>query len=500
MKGLKGKTLKAMKRYQTHIFDVDDVNHAGRGLAVLDGVETTIPYALPGQQVEAFVHKKKQGKADARLQHVIKNREDQVTPFCPHFGQPPTEQTDNNPAQGCGGCSWQQIEYSTQLSLKQGMLQKLLAPVVPEVALNPIMGSPLDRRYRNKVEFSFGDKTYLSDERYKALRAAKEPMPNGFFLGFHVPGSFGTIIDISECHLVSPEAQIVYQALHKLLPQLGAAVYSPRHHTGYWRHLIIRQAFRTGELMIHFNTSDGFTPDWEQVLNVLNSLDLGSVKIRSVLHSVHTGDAQIVGWNAPALLQGDSLIEEELCGLRFDISPYAFFQTNTLAAEKLYEQIVRLSHLENQPVVYDLYSGTGSIGMVLAKHGAARVYGLEEIESAVADATRNAARNQLTNCTFLAGKVEARLQELMNTDKPDLIIIDPPRAGLHPKVPPLLNQLAVPQMIYVSCNPAALARDLELLQNTYRVIEIQPVDLFPQTGHVETIVRLEAKKTVNPEA
>lgn len=492
-----------MKRYQTHVFDVHDLNAAGKGIAILDNVETTIPYSLPGQQVEAYVHKKKQGRADARLQRVLKVRPDEVKPFCPHFGQPPTEQgtePDSALATGCGGCSWQQLDYAEQLKLKQGMLQSLLGPVVPDVPLNPIIASPSDRRYRNKVEFSFGDKTYLSDERYQALRANREPMPTGFFLGFHVPGSFGTIIDITECHLVSPAAQTVYQALRELLPSLGAEVYSPRHHTGYWRHLILRQAFRTGELMIHFNTSDGFTPDWERVLNVLNALDLGDSRIRSVLHSVHTGDAQIVGWNAPTVLQGDSLIEEELCGLRFDISPYAFFQTNTLAAEKLYEQIVRLSHLENNPVVYDLYSGTGSIGMVLAKHGASRVYGLEEIETAVADATRNASRNQLTNCTFLAGKVEARLTELMQTDKPDLVIIDPPRAGLHPKVPPMLNQLNVPQLVYVSCHPAALARDLAILQSVYRVVEIQPVDLFPQTGHVETVVRLESRTASKPEA
>ncbi|HEY9843753.1 MAG: 23S rRNA (uracil(1939)-C(5))-methyltransferase RlmD [Candidatus Sericytochromatia bacterium] len=477
-----------MKKQQSYAFEISSLTPAGKGLAVLDGVETTIPFALPGQQVQAFVHKKKRGAAEAKLQGVLRPRLDEVRPFCPHFGQPPDEA-----GKGCGGCSWQQLTYPAQLTLKQQMLERLLAPLLPGLALNPIIPSPQERHYRNKVEFSFGDKLYLSEERYHALREAGEPMPTGFYLGFHVPGSYGTSVDVGECHLISPEALKVYQTLRQLLPDLGGEVYSPRRHTGYWRHLVLRQGIHSGELMVHFNTTDSHSPDWSLALKELNRLDLGEVRIRSVLHSVHTGDAQIVGWNTPTILQGEALIEDELCGLRFEISPYAFFQTNTLAAERLYGEIVRLSHLERQPVVYDLYSGTGSIGMVLARQGAARVYGLEEIATAVADAERNAARNGLSNCRFLAGRVEARLAELLASDRPDLIVLDPPRAGLHPKVPPMLNQLRLPQLLYVSCNPAALARDLSLLLPAYTVSEIQPVDLFPQTGHVETVVRLEAR-------
>lgn len=481
-----------MKKYSSQIFEVSDLNHAGKGLAYLDGVETLIPFALPGQQVQAFVHKKKRAQAEARLQQLLRPRADELQPFCSHFGQPPSEERPEG-AKGCGGCSWQQLPYATQLALKQGMLNKLLNPVVPDLPLQPIIPSPRDRHYRNKVEFSFGDKLYLSDQDYQELRAAKAPMPTGSYLGFHVPGSFGTLVNVHSCQLTDPVLQKVFQTIREFLPRLGGEVYSPRRHTGFWRHLILRQGFRSGEIMVHFNTTDQHQPDWQPLLKVLAELDLGAARVRSVLHSVHTGEAQIVGWNPPEILFGDDLISEELCGLSFEISPYAFFQTNTLAAEKLYQQIVRLSQLEQAPVVYDLYSGTGSIGMVLAKHGASRVYGLEEIASAVADAERNARANGLINCQFLAGKVEAQLVNLLEQDRPDLIIIDPPRAGLHPKVPVMLNQLRVPQMVYVSCNPAALARDLELLQQVYRAVEIQPVDLFPQTGHVETVVRLELR-------
>lgn len=478
-----------MKKYQTYEFEIKDINHAGKGLAILDDVETLIGPALPGQKVEAWVFKKKREKAEARLISVLKHRPDEIAPTCPHFGQPPTEE-----GRGCGGCQWQQLPYASQLHLKQEMVSRLLQPLIPDTVINSILPSPQEYGYRNKVELSFGDKTYLSEERYRALRDAKEPLPKGFYLGFHVPGSFGTIVDLHICHLISPTARQVFQALKPVFQELGGEAYSPRFHTGFWRHLILREGFRTGELMVHINTTDEFNPDWQPVLDALQTLNLPEGKrIRSVLHSVHSGSAQIVGWNAPRVLWGDDLIEEELCGLRFEISPYAFFQTNTAAAEQLYGEISRMANLETKPVVYDLYSGTGTIGMVLAQKGAAKVYGLEEIETAVADAKRNALRNQVENCSFETGKVEKLLEQLMESDPPQLVVVDPPRAGLHPKVVKLLNQLPLPQLIYVSCNPSALAKDLEGLQETYRVLEVQPVDLFPQTGHVETVVKLEAR-------
>ncbi|MBF2055402.1 MAG: 23S rRNA (uracil(1939)-C(5))-methyltransferase RlmD [Candidatus Sericytochromatia bacterium] len=475
-----------MKKYQSYPFEISGLNPAGKGLATLDDVQTTIPFGLPGQQVQAQVVKKKRDQASARVQAVLRRRPDEIAPACAHFGQPP-----DTSGRGCGGCQWQTLPYASQLALKRELLQNTLAGLVPAEAWREIIGSPLAYRYRNKVELSFGDKVFIPDEEYRALRAAKTPLPQGFYLGFHVPGSFGTVVPLRECHLVSEPMQQIFQALSQLLPTLGADVYSPRHHTGYWRHLILREGVRSGEIMVHFNTTDTDAPDWSAVLNYLNGLDLpAGSRIRSVLHSVHTGDAQIVGWNPPTLLQGETVISDSLCGLDFEISPYAFFQTNTLAAERLYQAVVALADLRQAPVVYDLYSGTGTIGMILAHHGARAVYGLEEIESAVADAQRNAARNQLQHCHFAAGKVEARFSELMALHPPDLVVVDPPRVGLHKNVSHWLNSLALPQLIYVSCNPAALARDLEILQAVYTVEVVQPVDLFPQTGHVETIVRL----------
>jgi len=447
-----------------------------------------IGHAIPGQTVEARVVKKKRGKAQARIKGVVKHRPDEVAAFCPHFGQPPSEN-----GIGCGGCQWQQLPYAVQLHLKQNLIQDLLTPLLPRLRIQPIVPSPLESQYRNKVEFSFGDKAFITDERYLALREAREPMPTSFNLGFHMPGSFGTVIDIKACYLISPGLRRVYQALHDLIPTLGFPVYSSKSQTGFWRHLVLREGFRTGDIMVHLNTTDAYQPDWQPILDALNALELPQHRIRSVLHSVHNGEAQIVGWNPPTVLQGEALIEEELCDLRFEISPYAFFQTNTLAAEQLYGVVARMADLSQQPVIYDLYSGTGTIGMILAQAGAAQVFGLEEIESAVEDARRNAERNDVENCSFQAGKVEALLAELLESHPPDMAVLDPPRAGLHPKVVKMLLAQRIPQLLYVSCSPSALVRDLEGLLEAYEVKEVQPVDLFPQTGHVETVVKLVLK-------
>lgn len=477
-----------MKKYQSYAFEIDAIQANGKGLSHSENLPTTIGYALPGQQVRARVTKKKRGHAEARIQELLRPRPDEVTPFCAHFGQPPDEQ-----GRGCGGCQWQQIPYTAQLQLKQELIESLLQPLVPELKINPIVPSPQERNYRNKVEMSFGDKNYISDERYLALRAAGESLATGSYLGFHVPGSFGTVIDIQKCELIPEPLQKMHAVVHELWPQLGGEPYNSRHHTGFWRHLILRMGVRTGEIMVHLNTSDSHSVDWAPLLDALNTVKLEGAHLHSVLHSVHTGDAQIVGYETPQLLQGQASIHEEICGLRFEIAPYAFFQTNTLAAEQLYEQIARLAQLENAPRVYDLYSGTGSIGMLLAKRGAKEVYGLEEIESAVDNARANAQANGLNNCFFRAGKVEKLLESLLAEVPPDLVIVDPPRAGLHPKVVKRLAQLRLQQLIYVSCNPAALARDLEELLTVYHVKEVQPVDLFPQTGHMETVVHLALK-------
>lgn len=481
-------TLKNMKKHQSYDFEVESIQHNGKGLSHSQGVPTTLPYTLPGQLVRARVTKKKGGKAEARIQQLLRPRPDEVLPFCQHFGQPPTED-----GRGCGGCQWQQIPYRAQLKIKQELIESLLKPLLPDLPINPIIPSPQERNYRNKVEMSFGDKNYISDARYLAMRAAGEPLATGAYLGFHVPGSFGTVIDIQRCELIPRPLQLMHETVHQVWPSLGGEPYNSRHHTGFWRHLILRMGLRSGEIMVHLNTTDSHSVDWAPLLKALNEVELDGARLHSVLHSVHTGDAQIVGYETPRVLQGASTIHEEICGLRFEIAPYAFFQTNTYAAEQLYEQIARLARLEDAPRVYDLYSGTGSIGMLLAKRGAREVFGLEEIESAVDNARANAEANGLTNCFFRAGKVEKMLESLLLEAPPDLVIVDPPRAGLHPKVVKRLCALELKQLIYVSCNPGALARDLETLLSVYDVKEVQPVDLFPQTGHMETLVHLALK-------
>lgn len=478
-----------MKKYETLELKIADLGPAGQGIARHGDWQIQVPYALLGQKVTARILKRRQKKAEGHLQNVVEPRPDQIQSACPHFGQPPRENSTGL-GNGCGGCTWQQADYALQLQWKHQIVSNLLRPLLgPDFELPAVLPSPRSLGYRNKFELSFGDKIYLSDERYLALRQAKEPLPRGDYLGFHVPGSFGTLVDIQRCELMPAGLQALYQIVRQTWPQLGGAVYSPRFHTGYWRHLILRQGMRSGELMLHLNTATGHRPDWHILLEALKAFDLPGHRIRSVLHSEHTGDAQIVGHQPVQILQGEACISEQLCGLRFEISPYAFFQTNTEAAEILYQQVQRLASGFQAKIIYDLYSGTGTIGMVLSAQ-AEQVFGIEEIDCAVQDARANAERNGIQNCHFETGKVEALLPGLIAQYPADLVVIDPPRAGLHPKTLKTLLELRAPVLLYVSCNPSALVRDLIELLSLYRVEAIQPVDLFPQTGHVETLVCL----------
>ncbi|PIQ24236.1 23S rRNA (uracil(1939)-C(5))-methyltransferase RlmD [bacterium (Candidatus Blackallbacteria) CG17_big_fil_post_rev_8_21_14_2_50_48_46] len=477
-----------MKKHEILELEIKGLGPAGQGLAQHKDWQVLVPYAQPGQKVAARILKRRQKKAEARLTEVLETRPDQIKPACAHFGQPPTEA-----GTGCGGCIWQSASYALQLEWKHQIVTQLLSPLLgPEMQIQPVLPSPQIWGYRNKFELSFGDKIYLSDENYQRFRAAGEPLPRGSYLGFHVPGSFGTLVDITSCQLMPEPLRKLHQLVREVLPALGGEVYSPRFHTGYWRHLVLRHGVRSGDLMLHLNTAAGHAPDWSLLLEKLASFEFPGTQIRSVLHSEHTGDAQIVGYQPVTVLQGEALIQDSLCGLDFEISPYAFFQTNTQAAEVLYTQIQKMAAQVQARTIYDLYSGTGTIGMVLSGQ-AEQVFGIEEIESAVADAKKNAARNQIQNCHFQAGKVEHLLPELIEKHPADLVIIDPPRAGLHPKALKTLLQLQAPALIYVSCNPAALARDLETLLPLYQVEAIQPVDLFPQTGHIETILSLRLK-------
>lgn len=479
-------------RFPVLDLDITALGADGKGQALWGERVVCVPFTVPGQKIRAQVVKRKQQRVTAKVLEVLAPAPGQVPPACRHFGQPPSET-----GSGCGGCQWQMLPYADQLQLKRSRIEQLLALLpaqgVPLPELEAVIPSPQALHYRNKVELSFGDRTYIPDAEYLALKAAKAPIPQGFYLGFHVPQSFGTLVDVQRCELMDPAMQQVYQTVRDALPLLGGDVYNPRKHTGFWRYLGIRAGYHTGDVMLHINTTDTHQPNWAPLLKDLQDLNLGRYRLRSVLHSVYTGKSQIMGYEPFEVLMGDPYIEDRLFDLTFQISPYAFFQTNTQAAERLYEVVAEFAALQGQERIYDLYSGTGTIAQVLAAQGAGQVWGLEEIASAVTDAQANAERNQLNNCHFRAGKVEDELPALMAETPADVIIVDPPRAGLHPKVVKMLRQQAAPTLIYVSCNPEALAHDLLGLcaEGLYQVTRMRPVDLFPQTAHIETVVRLE---------
>lgn len=470
---------------------IEQVMPGGAGQARLGEKWVSVRGTVPGQRIQARISRKRKGQLDAQLVQVLQPTDGEIQPKCDHFGQPPDGQK-----RGCGGCSWQQLSYEAQLQLKHQMVAGLLQPLRDVYASLPtlpaVLPSPQVWGYRNKIEFSFSDKTFMPAEQYQQIRQQGSPMPTGFYLGFHAPQAFASVIDIQRCHLISPAAAKLYHAAREVFPRFMRGPYSPFHHQGYWRQLVIREGFNTGQLMVHFGTTSDPDMDWAPLLQAFAACDLEGKELRSVMHTPFDGVAQIMGPTEPVVLQGQAFIEEQLLGLRFRISPQAFFQTNTQAAEVLYRQILNLLDDTGPGAVYDLYSGTGTIAQLMAAHGHGPVYAIEEVASAVADAQANAAYNQLTNCAFWQGKVEKLLPQLMAEVPPKAVILDPPRAGLHPHVVDLLRTQRPASIIYVSCNPVALVRDLHALlaEGLYQVKAWQPVDLFPHTAHVETIVQL----------
>lgn len=474
-----------MKKGQILELEIVELTKKGKGKAFLNQRVFEIPHCIPGQVVKAKVIKKKRSIVQAKLVEVLKKAPNEILPKCLHFGQPPDEE-----GRGCGGCSWQMVSYDTQLKYKEALVMQALKNI-PCPEIESIIPSPLPFHYRNKMEWSFGDKGFISETKYLELRTNKLPLPTGFYLGFHPPGSYSSVIDLNECYLVSEDVLTLFQALKAYVKANGGSPYSTYSQSGFWRYLVIRESHYHKELMIHICTTDEINFDFNPFSEIVNNLDLSGKKVVSIQHSINNSTGQSIGRNPPELIFGRDNIKESLCDLTFKVSAHSFFQANTLAAELLYEKVIDYCDLSGGETIYDLYCGTGTIGLLLAKHGAKHVIGIEEVQVAVEDANKNANLNQIHNCTFVCGKVEKELQKYLDIHSGDIVILDPPRGGLHPRTIQLLRELTIKKIIYVSCNPYALAQDLsKLLPEKYEINRMSLVDLFPQTPHIETIVEL----------
>ena len=448
-----------MKKGQEYTGTVASVDFPNKGRVICEDGTVTVKNVIPGQKVRFVINKKHGDRCEGRLLEVIeKSPLECAIDCCTHFGI-------------CGGCTYQSIPYEEQLKIKAAQVKSMLDEAAEDYVFEGITGSPITRGYRNKMEFSFGDE-------YK---------DGPLSLGMHKRGSFYDVTAVDECQIVDFDYRAILSASRRYFAASGLKFYHKMRHEGYLRHLLVRKAHKTGEIMIDLVTSTQESPDLQEYVKLLLNLKLDGT-ITGILNTHNDSLADTVQNDGTDILYGRDYIYEELLGLRFKITPFSFFQTNTLGAEVLYSKTREyVGELKNK-VVFDLYSGTGTIAQLMAP-AAGKVIGVEIVEEAVEAAKKNAAANGLDNCEFIAGDVLKVLDEV--EEKPDMIILDPPRDGIHPKALPKIIKYAVDHIVYISCKPTSLVRDLEVfLENGYRVDKAVAVDQFPWTSHVETVCLL----------
>lgn len=449
---------------------VETIEFPNKGVLHIDGERVIVKNALPGQTIRFVINKKRKGKCEGRLLEVLAPSSlEQTEGTCPHFGI-------------CGGCLYQSLPYEEQLKIKEQQVKSLIDGVCSSYVFEGIKGSPVFKGYRNKMEFSFGD----------------EFKDGPLALGMHRRGSFYDIVNTPECQIVNQDFCKILTYTLEYFTEKKAGYYKKLQHVGYLRHLLVRRAVKTGEILAALVTSgqtETLETGEEELLEGwragLLSLPLEG-SFAGILHIRNDSLADVVQSDETRILYGKDYFYEELLGLKFRISPFSFFQTNSLGAEVLYETARGYVGETADKVVFDLYSGTGTIAQIIAPV-ASKVVGVEIVEEAVEAARENAAMNGLSNCEFIAGDVLKVIDELQ--DKPDLIILDPPRDGIHPKALEKIIDFGVDRMVYISCKPTSLARDLVVLQERgYQVEKVCCVDMFPATANVETVVLLSRKK------
>lgn len=446
---------------------VEYTNFPNKGIVRVEDKKIGVKGVLPGQEIRFRLKKNGAEKAEGELKEVLKRSADESEePMCPSFGE-------------CGGCFMQTLPYEKQLALKEEHVRKLLAPVIRSESCEflPIQGSPKSYAYRNKMEFSFGDE-------YKG-----GPM----VLGLHKKNSMFDLVSTTDCALVHEDVRLIMRTVLAWAKSTGYDFYHRMLQQGYFRHLLVRRAEKTGDILVDIITTTQVECDYSSFVEVLCALPLTG-RIVGILHTCNDSLADAIRDDSTEILYGADSFTEELLGLHFRISPFSFFQTNSLGAEVLYSTARSFVGETKDKVVFDLYSGTGTIGQLLAPVSK-KVVGIELIEEAVVAARDNALRNGLSNCEFLAGDVLKMLDEV--SDTPDFIVLDPPREGVNPKALRKIIDYGVDSMLYISCKPTSLATDLVALQDAgYEVKRVQMVDMFPQTVHVETVCLLSRKAPV----
>jgi 23S rRNA (uracil1939-C5)-methyltransferase len=462
------------------ILKVDNLAFGGKGVARLNDFVIFVDSAIVGDTVKVKIVKKKKSYAEAKVLEVLEPSELRAKPECQHFGV-------------CGGCKWQNLNYTSQLEFKRQNIVDSLERIggLKNVKVENTLPSPEIYFYRNKIEFSFGDVEWkvsgISNKKLVMNGKGKLEVSgnDNTVLGFHVPERFDKILHINECFLQSKISNEILHTVRKLAVGSSLPAYSVKNHSGFWRFLVIREGKNTSEVMINI-----ITTRFEEKLmkNLASSLIEKFPEIKSFVNNINSGKANIAFGEEEYLIYGTNSITEKLGKFRFEISANSFFQTNTHQTERLYSTVLKFADLKGDEIVYDLYSGTGTIAIYISE-SVKEVVGFEFVKNAVDNAFRNCEINGIKNCKFILGDIKEKLK-LHYENKPGVVIIDPPRDGMHKDVVKTVLDISPNKIVYVSCNPTTLARDLAVMKDFYEIEIVQPVDMFPHTFHIESVVKM----------
>ena len=460
--------METLRKGDTVELDIRKMTYGGQSLARIDNFVVFVRGAVPGDRVRAVIYRKRKGFAEARITELLSPSEDRVEAPCPYSPY-------------CGGCQWQHVRYEAQLAYKKAFVEESLEHIggLKRVVVHPVLPSERLFQYRNKMEFSFSDHRWLLPSELE-----QGGIDTSFALGLHIPRSYHKILAVDACLLQEHLGNEILRCVNAFARESGVPVYGIKSHQGFWRFLTLRRSVFLDEWMVNIVTAE----ERPEIMGALtDKLVAKFPNIRTVVNNVNQRKASVAVGQREKVFFGDGSIEDKIGPFTFHISANSFFQTNSVAAKTLYDQVLRFAELRSSDRVLDLYSGTGTIPLFLAGHSA-QVVGMEINESAVRDAERNARENGIDNCRFICGDI--RKTGIPFASRPEVIVVDPPRAGMHKDVVAQILGLVPERIVYVSCNPATLARDLELMQGLYDIREIQPVDLFPQTYHIEAVARL----------
>ena len=462
-----------VKKGQEVEIEITKAAFGGQGLARLDGFAVFVDQAVPQDRVLVRIVKKRKSYAQARVLEILTPSPLRVDPPCPYSGF-------------CGGCKWQFLGYEHQLRFKQQHVAEALNHIagLEDVTVHPTLASAQRFGYRNKMEFSCAPRRWLLPHEL-----GRDDIKPGLAVGLHVPGTFNKVLDIEACLLMPDLGNQILADVRAYIASSPLPVYGLKSHEGFWRFVVLRHSAAHDQWMVNIVTA---ALQQDHLAPLADALVAGYPNVVSVLNNVTASKAGVAVGEYEQQLAGEPVIVDCIGDFSYELSANSFFQTNTRGARQLYDVVKAYAGLSGSETVVDLYCGTGTIAIYLAA-SASEIIGLEIAESAVNDARRNCRRNQVDNCRFIAGDIRYTLSQL--DQRPDVMVIDPPRAGMHEDVVKQILAMAPDKIVYVSCNPATMARDLVLLKTAYQMVQVQPVDMFPHTFHIESVAQLEKIKS-----